>query len=116
MPLEDSYKLAAILDNDATRAIVVKAAEQLERSGTHQSKSAKVLIKMLIDAPARSSRSSVFKREYNIGTQGRVAVARNSKGKVTFSFGKGITAENREDVVAAITTILDDLTITKPVS
>lgn len=109
VPLEDAYRVASSLADEATRGIVVKAAEQMGRSGSHQGKSASAVLKLLLLAPSRSTLSVAMKKDYNVGVQEKCTVTRNSKGKVTLAFPKGFTEGNRTDVLAAIERVVDEL-------
>lgn len=108
--IEDAYRVASLLEADATRGIVLKAADQMARSGSHEGKNSSAVLKLLAAAPTRSALSSALKKDYNVGKQGKLVVTRNSKGKVTFAFPKGITPSNREEVIAAIREVVEDLT------
>lgn len=110
IPVEEAAKVASLLEQDSTRGIVIKAAEQMGRSGSHKEKRASARLKLLISAPQRSSLSTALKKDFNVGKQGRAFVTRNTKGKVTLAFPNGITAENREEVLVTVNEIVDVLT------
>lgn len=108
VPVEQAYKLAALMERPGAKEVILKAAQTLAQKGGAAKPPAAVLA-MLTSSLERRSGFEVLKREYNVGAAGRVQVTRNEKGKVTLAFRSGLKASDREAVLAAIEKILKDL-------
>lgn len=108
VPVEQAYKLAALMERPGAKEVILKAAQTLAQKGGAAKPPAAVLA-MLASSLERRSGFEVLKREYNVGAAGRVQVTRNEKGKVTLAFRSGLKASDREAVLAAIEKILKDL-------
>lgn len=108
VPVEQAYKLAALMERPGAKEVILKAAQTLAQKGGAANPPAAVLA-MLASSLERRSGFEVLKREYNVGAAGRVQVTRNEKGKVTLAFRSGLKASDREAVLAAIEKILKDL-------
>ena len=108
VPVEQAYKLAALMERPGAKDVVLKSAQTLAQKGGAAKPPAAVLA-MLASSLERRSGFEVLKREYNVGAAGRVQVTRNEKGKVTLAFRSGLKASDREAVLAAIEKILKDL-------
>jgi ParB family chromosome partitioning protein len=108
VPVEQAYKLAALMERPGAKDVVLKAAQTLQQKGAAKRPAAEVL-KQLMSALDRKASYETLRREYNVGAAGRVQVMRNPKGKVTLTFRTGLKAADREAVVATIDKILADL-------
>jgi hypothetical protein len=108
VPVEQAYKLAALMERPGAKDVVLKAAQTLQQKGTAKRPAAEVL-KQLMGALDRKASYESLRREYNVGAAGRVQVMRNPKGKVTLTFRTGLKAADRDAVVATIDKILGDL-------
>lgn len=108
VPVEQAYKVAALMERPGAKEIVLKAAQNLAARGGAKRPAAEVL-KALAASLDRSKAYEPVKREYNVGAAGRVQVTRNAKGKVTLAFPGGFKGVDREAVVAAVDKILKDL-------
>ena len=108
VPVEQAYKLAALMERPGAKEVVLKAAQTLAQKGAAKRPAADVL-KQLTSSLDRKTTHEVVRREYNVGAAGRVQVMRNPKGKVTLTFRTGLKAADREAVIATIDKILSDL-------
>ena len=109
IPVEQAYKLAALMERPGAKEIVLKAAQNLGQRGGAKRSPAEVL-KALLGSLDRSKSFEPVKREYNVGAAGRVQVTRNPKGKVTLAFPQGFKGMDKEAVVKAVEKIVTDLT------
>jgi ParB family chromosome partitioning protein len=109
VPVEQAYKVAALMERPGAKEVVLKAAQNLAARGGAKRPPAEVL-KALASSLDRSKAFEPVKREYNVGAAGRVQVTRNPKGKVTLAFPEGFSGVDRDAVVAAVDKILKDLT------
>lgn len=107
VPVEQAYQVAAVMERPGAKEVMLQAASNLARKG-EVGRPAEVL-KVLLASLDRSRKVAALKREYNVGTAGRVVVTRNAKGKVTLAFPKGVSAKDRDAVVRAVEQILKDL-------
>jgi ParB family transcriptional regulator, chromosome partitioning protein len=108
VPVEQAYKLAAVMERPGAKEIVIKAAQTLaSRGGVGRAPAA--VLNQLTASLERRSTYEVLRREYNVGTAGRVQLMRNPKGKVTLTFKSGLKASDRDAVIAAMEKILVDL-------
>jgi ParB family chromosome partitioning protein len=108
VPVEQAYKVAALMERPGAKEVVLKAAQNLATRGGAKRPPAEVL-KALAASLDRSKAFDPVKREYNVGAAGRVQVTRNPKGKVTLAFPEGFKGVDRDAVVAAVDKILKDL-------
>jgi ParB family chromosome partitioning protein len=108
VPVEQAYKLAAVMERPGAKEVVLKAAQTLGQKGAAKRPAAEVL-KQLMSSLDRKTTHEVVRKEYNVGAAGRVQVMRNPKGKVTLTFRTGLKAADREAVIATIDKILSDL-------
>lgn len=108
VPVEQAYKLAALMERPGAKEVVLKAAQTLAQKGAAKRPAAEVL-KQLAASLDRKTTHEVVRREYNVGAAGRVQVMRNPKGKVTLTFRTGLKAADRDAVIATMEKILADL-------
>ncbi len=108
VPVEQAYKLAALMERPGAKDVVLKAAQNLGSRGGAKRPAAEVL-RALTGSLDRSKSFEPVKREYNVGAAARVQVTRNAKGKVTLAFPEGFRGLERDAVVAAVDKILKDL-------
>jgi ParB-like chromosome segregation protein Spo0J len=108
VPVEQAYKVAALMERPGAKEVVLKAAQNLVARGGAKRPAAEVL-KALAASLDRSKAFDPVKREYNIGAAGRVQVTRNPKGKVTLAFPDGFSGLDKDAVIAAVEKIHKDL-------
>jgi ParB family chromosome partitioning protein len=108
VPVEAAYQLAVLMDRPGARDVVLKAGQNLLAKGGG-GQSAAATLKLLAGSLDRSKRVEPVKREYHVGPSTRMTAVRNAKGKVTLAFPKGLTAGDREGLLAAIDKLLEDL-------
>jgi ParB family chromosome partitioning protein len=108
VPVEQAYKVAALMERPGAKEVVLKAAQNLVARGGAKRPAAEVL-KALAASLDRSKAFDPVKREYNIGAAGRVQVTRNPKGKVTLAFPDGFSGLDKDAVIAAVEKIHTDL-------
>jgi hypothetical protein len=106
--VEQAYKLASVMERPGAKEVVIKAAQNLGQRGGAARAPAAVLNQLAASLERRTTHG-VLRREYNVGTAGRVQLMRNPKGKVTLTFRTGLKASDREAVLAAMEKILTDL-------
>jgi glucose/arabinose dehydrogenase len=108
VPVEQAYKLAALMERPGAKEVVLKAAQTLGQKGAAKRPAADVL-KQLAASLDRKTTHEVLRKEYNVGAAGRVQVMRNPKGKVTLTFRTGLKSADRDAVIATMEKILADL-------
>jgi len=108
VPVEQAYKLAALMERPGAKEVVLKSAQNLGSRGGAKRSPAEVL-KVLVGSLDRSKSFEPVKREYNVGSAGRVQVTRNAKGKVTLAFPAGLVGLDKDAVLAAVEKIVKDL-------
>jgi ParB family chromosome partitioning protein len=108
VPVEQAYKLAALMERPGAKEVVLKAAQTLGQKGAAKRPASEVL-KQLMASLDRQTTHEVVRREYNVGAAGRVQVMRNPKGKVTLTFRTGLKSADRDAVLATMEKILADL-------
>ena len=108
VPVEQAYKLAALMERPGAKEVVLKAAQNMGARGAAKRSPAEVL-KGLIASLDRSKTFEPVKREYNVGAKGRVQVTRNARGKVTLAFPTGLAGLDKDAVLAAVEKIVKDL-------
>lgn len=107
VPIEQAYKVATLLDRPGAKEVIVQAAQNLRKG--EGNKSPAEILRVLVGSLDRSRKFEPVQKEYNVGASRRVIVTRNPKGKVTLAFPKGIQADAKDDILAAITQIVEDL-------
>ncbi len=108
VPVEQAYKLSVLLERPGAKEVIVQAATNLLRKKDSE-RNPSAVIKILITSLDRTRRLEPLKRDYNIGASSRMVVTRNPKGKVTFSFPKGLRESDRDGLLAAVDKALKDL-------
>lgn len=108
IPVEQAYKLAALMERSGAKEVVLQAAQNLGRK-VEGKRDPRAVLKALLASLDQSRKLEPVRREYNVGAAGRVIVTRNGKGKVTLAFPKGVSAADREAVLAAVGQIVADL-------
>lgn len=107
VPVEQTYKLATLMERPGAKEVVLKAAQNLKK-GEGQ-REAGALIKALLESLDRSRKFEPVQKQYNVGASRRVIVTRNARGKVTLAFPLGLKGVEKEEVLAAMGQILRDL-------
>ena len=107
VPVEQTYKLAALFERPGAKEVILKAAQNLaqkDRAG----EAPKSLLKVLTESLDRSRKFDPVQRAYNVGATGNLVVTRNARGKLTMSFPKGSTGVTGSDVLAAVGQVVKD--------
>lgn len=107
VPIEQAYKVATLLERPGAKEVIVQAAQNL-RKGDSNKPPAEIL-RILVASLDRSRKFEAVQKEYNLGASKRVIVTRNPKGKVTLAFPHGIQADAKDDILAAVAQIVQDL-------
>jgi hypothetical protein len=107
VPVEQAYKLQSLLERPGAKEVILQAAQNLSRRGEGREPSG--VLKHLLGSLDRSRNFEPMRREYNVGTAGRVVVTRNPRGKVTLAFPKGLRGTDHDGAIAAFSQILKDL-------
>ena len=108
VPVEQAYKLAALLDRPGAKEIILQAAKNLGRDGEHPREPGEIL-RTLIGSLDRSRKFDPLQKHYNVGAARRVLVTRNARGKVTLAFGQGLHGLEPAEVLGAVEQILKDM-------
>ena len=107
VPIEQSYKLATLMDRPGAKEVVLKAAQNLRKGDKEREPSA--ILKVLIESLDRSKKFEPVQKHYNVGTSRRVVVTRNARGKVTLAFPQGLKGLDKDEVLSAVAQIVQDL-------
>ena len=107
VPVEQAYKLAALMERTGAKEVILQAAKNLGRDG--QGRGAAEVLRILIGSLDRSKKFQPVQKQYNVGASRRVAVTRNAKGKVTLAFAQGLQGLEKGEVLKAVEEILKDL-------
>jgi ParB/RepB/Spo0J family partition protein len=107
VPVEQAYKLAALMDRTGAKEIILQAAKNLGRDG--QGRAASEILRMLIGSLDRSKKFQPTQKRYNVGAARHVMVSRNAKGKVTLAFAEGLQGVDKAEALKAMEEILKDL-------
>ena len=106
VPVEQAYKLAALMDRTGAKEVILQAAKNLGREG--QGRGAAEVLRLLIGSLDRSKKFQPTQKRYNVGPARHVMVTRNAKGKVTLSFGEGLQGVEKADAVRVMEEILKE--------
>jgi ParB family chromosome partitioning protein len=109
VPVEQAYKLIALMERPGARDVVLQAAKNLARREEEGGRDPRVVLKLLLASLDQTRKLPPMRREYNVGSAGRAILTRNSKGKVTLAFPKGLKVADREGVMQAMEQVLKDL-------
>jgi ParB family chromosome partitioning protein len=108
VPVDQAYKLAAVFDRPGAKEVVLKAAQNLaQRGGAHREP--REILKALLASLDRTKKHEPLQKRYNIGSGGAVVVTRNSKGKLTMAFPRGLEGITLPDALAAFELIFKEL-------
>jgi ParB family transcriptional regulator, chromosome partitioning protein len=108
VPVDQAYKLATLLDRPQAKEVILQAAKNLGKEGQGK-RSAVEILSVLIASLDRTKKFSPLRKHYNVGTERRVTVTRNARGKVTLAFVQGLQGVDKDDVHKAMDQILKDL-------
>jgi ParB family chromosome partitioning protein len=108
VPVEQAYKLGALLERPGAKEVILQAAKNLARDADARRDAGEIL-RSLIGSLDRSKKFDPLQKHYNVGASRRVLVTRNARGKVTLAFGQGLQGLERSDVMTSIEQILKDL-------
>jgi len=108
VPIEQAYKLAALLERPGAKEIILQAAKNLGRD-TEGRREPGDILRSLMGSLDRSRKFDPIQKQYNVGAARRVLVTRNARGKVTLAFAQGLQGLERAEVMTAVEQILKDL-------
>jgi ParB family transcriptional regulator, chromosome partitioning protein len=108
VPVDQSYKLAALFERPGAKEVVLKAAQNLAQRN-RAGDAPRELLKALIQSLDRSKKFDPVQRAYNVGAVARMVATRNARGKVTLAFPKGLTGLEKADVLTAVEQVVKDL-------
>ena len=106
VPVDQAYKLAALMERSGAKEVVLKAAQNLAAKGRREPRET---LKALLGSLDRSSRFEPVQKAFNVGAAGRVMVTRNARGKVTLAFPKGFKGVEKTEVLAAVEQVWKEL-------
>jgi ParB family chromosome partitioning protein len=106
VPVDQAYKLSAMMDRGGAKEVVLKAAQNLSAKPR---KEARETIKALLKSLDRSSRFEPIQKNFNVGAAGRVVVTRNARGKLTLAFPQGFKGVDKAAVLAAVEQVWKEL-------
>ena len=109
VPVEQAYKLGALMERPGAKEVVLQAAKNLARRDEEAVRDPRLVLKALLASLDQSRKLEPIRREYNVGKAGRAILVRNPRGKVTVAFPKGLVPSDRDAVIQAIDQILKDL-------
>jgi len=107
VPIEQSYKLATLMDRPGAKEVVLKAAQNLKKGDKEREPGA--VLRVLIESLDRSKKFEPVQKHYNVGASRRVIVTRNARGKVTLAFPQGLKGVDKGEVLTAVEQIVKDL-------
>jgi len=107
VPVEQTYKLATLMDRPGAKEVVLKAAQNLKKGESEREAGA--VIKALLESLDRTKKFEPVQKQYNVGASRRVIVRRNARGKVTLAFPQGLKGLEKEEVLAAVGKIVEEL-------
>lgn len=107
VPVEQAYKLAALMERPAAKEVILQAAQNLLKRGD-SSREPRDVLKVLTDSLDRSKKFEAMSRQYHLGPAKRLVVNRNLRGKVTLAFPQGLHGMNPEELNAALLQVLKD--------
>lgn len=99
VPVDQAYKLAALMERSGAKEVVLKAAQNL---ATRPRREPRDTLKALLGSLDRSSRFEPIQKAFNVGVAGRVVATRNGRGKVTLAFPKGFQGVEKGEFLAAV--------------
>ena len=106
VPVDQAYKLAALMERSGAKEVILKAAQNLAAKGRREPRET---LKALLGSLDRSSRFEPVQKAFNVGAAGRVMVTRNARGKVTLAFPKGFKGVEKTEVLAAVEQVWKEL-------
>jgi ParB/RepB/Spo0J family partition protein len=106
VPVDQAYKLAALMERSGAKEVILKAAQNLAHKGRREPRET---LKALLRSLDRSSRFDPLQKAYNVGATGRLIMTRNGRGKVTLAFPKGLQGVAKSEVLAAVEQAWKDL-------
>ena len=108
VPVEQTYKLAALFERPGAKEVILKAAQNLAQKA-RAGEAPKVLLKVLTESLDRSKKFDPVQRVYNVGVAGKLVVTRNARGKVTLAFPAGLAGADSAEVLSAVGQVVKDL-------
>ena len=106
VPVDQAYKLGALMERSGAKEVVLKAAQNLAHKGRREPRET---LKALLGSLDRSSRFEPMQKAYNVGATGRVIVTRNGRGKVTLAFPKGWKGVEKTEVLTVVEQVWKEL-------
>jgi ParB/RepB/Spo0J family partition protein len=107
VPVEQTYKLATLMERPGAKEVVLKAAQNLRKG--EGAREAGAVIKALLESLDRTKKFEPVQKQYNVGASRRVIVTRNARGKVTLAFPQGLKGLEKAEVLAAVGKIVEEL-------
>jgi len=107
VPIEQAYKLAALMERTGAKEVILQAARNLARDG--QGRASGEVLRLLLASLDRTKKFQPTQKRYNVGPTRHVMVTRNAKGKVTLAFAEGLQGVDKADVHKTMEEILKDL-------
>ena len=109
IPVEPAYGLSVLMDRPGGKEIILKAAANLGGRGDFRDKPPAQVLKHLVASLERSKQMAPVRREYSVSAATRMIMNRNAKGKVTLAFPKGLQADDKAGLLAALDKLFQDL-------
>jgi ParB family chromosome partitioning protein len=107
VPVEQAYKLAALMERPAAKEVILQAAQNLLKRG-EAAREPRDVLRVLTQSLDRSRKFEPMSRQYSAGQGKRVVVTRNLKGKVTLAFPQGLPGTRMEDLSGVMQQVLKD--------
>jgi ParB/RepB/Spo0J family partition protein len=108
VPVDQAYKLATLLERAGAKEVIMQAAQNLARKGEGAHRPPADILRHLATSLDRSKKFEPLRKQYNVG-QSAVTVTRNSKGKVTLAFARGLQGVSQDDFRTTLEAIMKDL-------
>jgi ParB family chromosome partitioning protein len=107
VPVEQAYKLAALMERPAAKEVILQAAQNLLKR-SESGREARDVIKLLADSLDRSRKFEAMRRQYHLAPNKRLIVNRNLRGKVTLAFPQSLQGVTAEELNAVMSQVLRD--------
>jgi len=108
VPIEQTYKLASLMERPGAKEIILQAAKNLGREAEGKREAGDIL-RSLLGSLDRSRKFEPIQKQYNVGVACRVLMTRNARGKITLAFTQGLQGIEPAEVLSAVEKILKDI-------
>ncbi len=108
VPVEQAYKLAALMERPAAKEVILQAAQNLLKRGAEGTREPRDVLRTLAHSLDRSKKFDPLNRNYHVGMSGQLIVNRNLRGKVTLTFPQGVRNVAPEDLSAVCAQVIKD--------